>query len=198
MQIEYIDHENNPNNSEHEDGLPGGGPEDPNGPDDPNDPEDPNGPDGPDSEPDNEPEDNLNCLFLHALHDLSDSLQNLCQPQAVKPEKIKVREPDTFNGTNPRKLRDFLVSCNLHFRDHSDVFASDEKRILFIYHTSKDQPLAGSNPALTTQPILHTGCGIIKRFSASLKTISVLTTLSEMPKISFRTRHEENRENHEV
>ena len=52
--------------------------------------------------------------------------------EVAKPEKIKVREPDTFDGTNPRKLRDFLVSCNLHFRDRSDVFTSDEKRILFI------------------------------------------------------------------
>ena len=61
-------------------------------------------PDGPDGEPDNEPEDDPNCLFLHALHDLSDSLRNLHQPQAAKPKKIKVRELDTFDGTNPQKL----------------------------------------------------------------------------------------------
>ena len=78
--LEYIDHENNPNNSDHEDGLPSSGPDDPNGPDNPNDPEDPNGPDG---EPDIEPEDDPNHLFLHALHNLSDSLWNLCQPQEI-------------------------------------------------------------------------------------------------------------------
>ena len=76
--LEYIDPENNPNNSDHKDGLPSGGPNDP------------NGPDGPDGGPNNEPDDNPNCLFLHALHHLSDSLQNLHQPQVAKPKKIKV------------------------------------------------------------------------------------------------------------
>ena len=99
-----MDPKNHPNNSDHEDGLPGSGPYDPNGPDNPNDPEDPNGPDGPNGGPNNEPEDDPNRLFLHALHDLLDSLQNLHQPQAVKPKKIKVCEPDTFDGTNPQKL----------------------------------------------------------------------------------------------
>ena len=60
--LEYIDPENNPNNSDHEDGLPSGG-------------------------PNNEPDDNPNHLFLHALHDLSDSLWNLCQPQVAKTKK---------------------------------------------------------------------------------------------------------------
>ena len=80
LPLKYIDPENYPNNSDHKDGLPGGGPGDP------NDPEDPNSPDsGPNNEPDDDPD--PNCLFLHALHDLSDSLQNLCQPQAAKTEK---------------------------------------------------------------------------------------------------------------
>jgi hypothetical protein len=42
----------------------------------------------------------------------------LHQQAALAPlrmEKIKVREPDTFDGSDPWKLRDFLVSCNLHF-----------------------------------------------------------------------------------
>ena len=89
-----------PNNSDHEDGLPGGGPDDPNSPGNPNGPDHPNG--GPNNEPDNNPD--PNCLFLHALHNLSDSLQNLHQPQPAKTKKIKVQEPDTFDGTNPQKL----------------------------------------------------------------------------------------------
>ena len=52
--LEYIDPENNPNNSDHEDGLPSGGPNDPN---------------GPDGGPNNEPDDNPNHLFLHACSD---------------------------------------------------------------------------------------------------------------------------------
>ena len=87
--LEYIDHENDPNNSDHEDGLPGSGSNDPNSPGNPNDPDDPNSPDSPNGGPNDEPDDDPdpNSLFLHALHDLSDSLQNLCQPQAAKTEK---------------------------------------------------------------------------------------------------------------
>ena len=151
--LEYVNPDQE--NPENEDGLPGGGPEDPNGPDDPNDPGDPDGPDGPDGgpdpnddDPDDEPEPDPSTLFLDALHDLSSSLRTLRRPQPPKQEKIKVREPDTFDGTNPRKLRDFLVSCNLHFRDRSDVFASDEKRILFILSYLKGSALSWFEPGL--------------------------------------------------
>jgi hypothetical protein len=145
--LEYVDPEENP---DHEDGLPGDGPDDPDGPEDPNDPDDPDGPNGPNGGPDDDPDDepDPSSLFLNALHDLSDSLRTLRQPQAAKSEKIKVRDPDTFDGTNPRKLRDFLVSCNLHFRDRSDVFASDEKRILFILTYLKGSALSWFEPGL--------------------------------------------------
>ena len=65
-----------------------------------------------------------------------------------KSEKIKVRDPDTFDGSNPRKLRDFLVSCKLHIRDRPQVFASDEKRILFIFSYLKGSALSWFEPGL--------------------------------------------------
>jgi hypothetical protein len=40
------------------------------------------------------------------------------------------------------------VSCNLHFRDRSDVFASDEKRILFILSYLKGSALSWFEPGL--------------------------------------------------
>jgi len=79
---------------------------------------------------------------------LSDSLKDLRRGPAPKSEKIKVRDPDTFDGSNPRKLRDFLVSCNLHFRDRPQVFASDEKRILFILSYLKGSALSWFEPGL--------------------------------------------------
>ena len=39
--------------------------------------------------------------------------------------RTKVREPDTFDGTDPRKLRAFLVQCELNFQDRPKAFASD-------------------------------------------------------------------------
>jgi len=37
----------------------------------------------------------------------------------------KVCEPDTFDGTDPHKLRAFLVQCELNFQDRPKAFASN-------------------------------------------------------------------------
>ena len=65
-----------------------------------------------------------------------------------KPEKIKVRDPDTFDSTAPKKLRDFLVSCNLHFQDCPNLFTDDEKKILFILSFLKGTAISWFEPAL--------------------------------------------------
>ena len=79
---------------------------------------------------------------------LSDNLKDLQRDPAPKPKKIKVREPDTFDGSNPQKLRNFLISCNFHFREHPQVYASDEKRILFILSYLKGSALSWFEPGL--------------------------------------------------
>ena len=56
--------------------------------------------------------------------------------------------PDTFNSSNPHKLHNFLVSCNLHFHDCPQVFAADEKRILFILSYRKGSALSWFEPRL--------------------------------------------------
>ncbi|KAF8237666.1 hypothetical protein L208DRAFT_1246105, partial [Tricholoma matsutake] len=89
--------------------------------------------------------------------------------------KIKVCNPNTFDGTNPKKLRDFLVSCNLHFHNCPHVFSSDEKMIILILSYLKGSALSWFEPGLNdptdsahwilvlmTQQILHTGCGTTK------------------------------------
>jgi hypothetical protein len=53
-------------------------------------------------------------------------------PPAPQPEKVKVCDPDTSNGSDLRKLRSFLVACNLHFQDCPYTFPDDKKKILFI------------------------------------------------------------------
>ena len=57
-------------------------------------------------------------------------------------------EPDTFDGSDPRKLRDFLVSCNLHFRDRPHAFSSDEKKIVFILSYLKGAAIGWLEPGL--------------------------------------------------
>ena len=150
--LEYVNPENpfDPNPSQEPEGDPGndhGDPADPAGEPDPGDPDD-------DPEPSNPPSPSPNNnrpdgdRFIEAIMQLSESLRDLRREPAPKSEKIKVRDPDTFDGSNPRKLHDFLVSCNLHFRDRPQVFASDEKRILFILSYLKGSALSWFEPGL--------------------------------------------------
>jgi hypothetical protein len=122
---------NNPVNDTH------GGPEEPKTPTSPlnyappNRPPDPPGGrdrdgDEPDPNPDPEPDnpdphtlpgspDMLN-QFLGGLRQFAHSITaNQRPPPAPQPEKVKVCDPDTFNGLDPRKLCSFLGPCNLHF-----------------------------------------------------------------------------------
>jgi len=53
----------------------------------------------------------------------------------------KVREPDTFDGTDPCKLHAFLVQCELNFQDHPKAFASDHARVTFAQSYLKGMAL---------------------------------------------------------
>ena len=66
--------------------------------------------------PDNDKPQNANDRFLQVMSNLAAGIRALHLP-APWTDKVKVREPNTFDGTDPRKLQDFLVSCNLYFRD---------------------------------------------------------------------------------
>src|SRR5271169_4613528 len=44
---------------------------------------------------------------------------------------IKVNPPEEFDSRSSRKLKSFLVSCNNAFRGDPDVFANDDKRVMF-------------------------------------------------------------------
>jgi hypothetical protein len=47
-------------------------------------------------------------------------------------ETSKVREPDTFDGSDPKKLQSFLVLCQLNFLDQPRLFQSDRKKINYV------------------------------------------------------------------
>ncbi|KAI6011739.1 hypothetical protein EDC04DRAFT_2609792 [Pisolithus marmoratus] len=66
------------------------------------------------------PEDPLLAL-MWAVHDLACSSQQ----SGDSTPKTKVHEPDTFDGSNPKKLWEFLVQCELNFQDHLHAFCSD-------------------------------------------------------------------------
>jgi len=69
-------------------------------------------------------------------------------PAPPRVEKVKVREPDTFDGSDPRKLRSFLLACNSHFRDRPYAFPNDEKKILFVLSYLNGSAISWFEPGL--------------------------------------------------
>jgi hypothetical protein len=66
------------------------------------------------------PEDAPNLANAIAL--LANTLQ---QPRETPSAPSKVREPDQFDGQDPRKLRTFLMQLELNFNDRPTVFRQD-------------------------------------------------------------------------
>jgi len=64
----------------------------------------------------------------------------------------KVREPDTFDGTDPKKLRTFLVQCELCFQDRAKAFRLDRAKVTFAQSYLKGMTLEWFEPDL-----LHSG-----------------------------------------
>jgi len=104
--------------------------------------------DGPGDDPDDPGDDNNNDdnnKFLDATEELDPSLavfHNLavavnclsCSSRRTNDSsssRAKVREPDTFDGTDPKKLWTFLVQCELCFQDCAKAFCQDRARVTF-------------------------------------------------------------------
>jgi len=60
----------------------------------------------------------------------------------------KVREPDTFDGTHPKKLWTFLVQCELCFQDRAKAFHQDRARVTFAQSYLKGMALEWFEPDL--------------------------------------------------
>jgi len=57
----------------------------------------------------------------------------------------KLREPDTFDGSNANKLRTFIFQCSLHFQDQANIFSNDLAKSHMPYPSSQALPWAGSS-----------------------------------------------------
>src|ERR1700731_3765983 len=49
-----------------------------------------------------------------------------------RPEMVKPRDPDTFDSSDAKKLKSFLVQCQLNFLDRPQVFRSDSRKINYV------------------------------------------------------------------
>ncbi|KIO01764.1 hypothetical protein M404DRAFT_149366, partial [Pisolithus tinctorius Marx 270] len=62
--------------------------------------------------------------------------------------KTKVRKPDTFDGSDPKKLCEFLIQCELNFQDCPHAFCSDRAKVTFTQSYLKGMALAWFEPDL--------------------------------------------------
>jgi len=62
--------------------------------------------------------------------------------------RAKVHELDTFDGTDPKKLRTFLVQCELCFQDRAKAFHQDRARVTFAQSYLKGMTLEWFEPDL--------------------------------------------------
>src|SRR6267154_1824182 len=60
--------------------------------------------------------------------------------------KSKVREPDTFDGTDPCKLRAFFVQCELNFQNRPKAFRDDHTKVTFAQSYLKGMALEWFEP----------------------------------------------------
>jgi len=122
--------------------------------------------DGPGNDPDDPGDDNNNNddddEFLDATEELDPGLavfHNLAvavnrlshssrRTNDSSSSRAKVREPDTFDGTDPKKLRTFLVQCELCFQDCTKAFRQDRARVTFAQSYLKGMTLEWFEPDL--------------------------------------------------
>jgi len=120
--------------------------------------------DGPGDDPDDPGDDNNNDddEFLDAVEELDPGLavfHNLAvavnclsrsshRTNDSSSSHAKVREPDTFNGMDPKKLWTFLVQCELCFQDRVKAFRQDRARVTFAQSYLKGMTLEWFEPDL--------------------------------------------------
>src|SRR6266481_7763859 len=68
--------------------------------------------------------------------------------KANMPSKVKLWEPDPFDGSNSRKLRTFILQCKLNFRDCLDLFKDDSTKVNYILPYLKGSTLDCFEPML--------------------------------------------------
>src|SRR6266481_4757442 len=75
--------------------------------------------------------------------------------QVVKsnlPNKVKLWDPDTFDGSNTWKLCTFILQCKLNFHDHSDLFQDDRMKVNYMLSYLKGTALDCFEPVLLETP----------------------------------------------
>ncbi|KAG6326634.1 hypothetical protein ID866_12455, partial [Astraeus odoratus] len=84
--------------------------------------------------------------LMNAITCLSNATRH--RPEDSGAACTKVCEPDTFDGTDPKKLHEFLIQCELNFRDRPQAFRLDLQKVSFALSFLKGIALAWFEPDL--------------------------------------------------
>ncbi|KAG6325937.1 hypothetical protein ID866_13152 [Astraeus odoratus] len=91
---------------------------------------------------------------INVLQALGHTIENLAhatwcnEDSSASSRKMRVHKPDTFNGTDPKKLHTFLVQCKLNFQDCPCVFCLDCSKVTFAQSYLKGMALEWFEPDL--------------------------------------------------
>src|SRR6266481_8457895 len=68
--------------------------------------------------------------------------------KANMPSKVKLREPNPFDGSDFHQLHTFLLQCKLNFWDHLDLFKDDSTKVNYVLSYLKGSTLDCFEPGL--------------------------------------------------
>src|SRR3979490_1024771 len=63
-------------------------------------------------------------------------------------QAARIREPNMFDGTNPKKLKGFVFLCNMDFRTRPNAFMNDHQKINYMISFLKGSALDCFEPSL--------------------------------------------------
>ena len=61
--------------------------------------------------------------------------------------KVKSKEPDTFDGSDSKKLNNFILLCNLYFQANPSSYSDDDAKVTFALSYLRGMALEYFEPA---------------------------------------------------
>jgi hypothetical protein len=108
----------------------------------------PNNPDNNPVDPDDDPD--TNRLAAETTATLAESIMLMTQElrrRETPGRKAKAKEPDTFDGSNPKKLNNFILLCNLFFCN-SPAYSDDKHKVTFALSYLRGTALEYFEPSI--------------------------------------------------
>src|SRR5277367_1968389 len=88
----------------------------------------------------------------------------------LEPKKtnFKSNKPDTFDGSDPKKLNNFVLLCGLHFRSNPSSFDDDGAKVTFALSYLRGTALEFFEPSVLDPP---EDCDWLEDWSAFVRTL---------------------------